>query len=174
MTDDRRIADPASAARALPRGSLVILRARDDTRRAALAGDLSAIAHERALLLLIAGDAALAARVAADGLHLPERRAREAAHWRACHPRWLITAAAHNARAIEGARCAQADAVLLSPVFATRSHGDAKPLGAVRFRMLARDAGLPVYALGGIDVHTVLALGGENVAGIAAVGALTV
>lgn len=174
MTDDQRLPDPGAAARALPRGSLVILRARDGARRAALAKELSAIAYERDLFLLIAGDAALAARVAADGIHLPEARAREAAHWRACHPYWLITAAAHSARAIWRARNARADAALLSPVFATRSHEDARPLGAVRFRLLAQSAGLPVYALGGIDARTALALGGENLAGIAAIGALAV
>jgi len=174
MTDDARLPDPAGAARALPRGSLVILRARENGRRAALARELAPIAHERDLFLLIAGDPALAARVGADGLHLPEARAAEAAHWRALHPNWLITAAAHSAHAIRRARNARVDAVLLSPVFATPSHVGAKPLGALRLRLLARDAGLPIYALGGIDARTALALGGANVAGIAAIGALSV
>lgn len=173
MTDDERLPDPAAAARALPRGSLVILRARNDARRTALAEDLGRIARTRDLFLLIANDPALAARAGADGLHLPEARAGEAAHWRALHPSWLITCAAHSAQAMRRARNARADAVLLSPVFATKSHRGAKVLGATRLRMLTQDAGLPVYALGGIDVRTALMLGGANVAGIAAIGALS-
>ena len=123
--------------------------------------------------MLIAADPALAARCGADGLHLPEARAHEVAHWRTCHPRWLITCAAHSERAILRAGRLGADAALLSPVFATRSHDDAAALGALRFRMLAQRATLPVYALGGIDAHTALRLGGANAAGLAAIGGLS-
>ncbi|HEY0300753.1 MAG TPA: hypothetical protein VGC36_05450, partial [Rhizomicrobium sp.] len=36
FTDDARLADPLGAARALPRGSLVVVRAREAARREAL------------------------------------------------------------------------------------------------------------------------------------------
>ena len=45
---------------------------------------------------------------------------------------------------------ARADAVLLSPVFATRSHPGGRALGPLRFLMLARQSPLPVIALGGM------------------------
>src|SRR5471032_1067992 len=77
MTDDRRC-DWAQAARALPRGSVVVVRARDAQQRLALAKALHGIAP-----LLIEDDPALAARIGAAGLHLPEARMKEAAHWRA-------------------------------------------------------------------------------------------
>src|ERR1700744_5749133 len=60
MTDDARLPDPLGAARALPRGSKVILRARDAAKRVELATKLRAIAKARGLKLLIAGDAELA------------------------------------------------------------------------------------------------------------------
>jgi thiamine-phosphate pyrophosphorylase len=41
--------------------------------------------------------------------------------------------------------------VLVSPVFATRSHPGARGLGPLRFGMLAQRAGLPLIALGGMD-----------------------
>ncbi|MEM8726358.1 MAG: thiamine phosphate synthase [Pseudomonadota bacterium] len=44
-----------------------------------------------------------------------------------------------------------ADAVLLSPVFTTRSHPGGKVLGAQRFRRLASYARTPVIALGGMN-----------------------
>jgi thiamine-phosphate pyrophosphorylase len=55
----------------------------------------------------------------------------------------------HDAREI--ARTLRAVALLLSPVFQTRSHPEGKPLGPTRFRLLARLAGIPVIALGGMD-----------------------
>jgi thiamine-phosphate pyrophosphorylase len=48
----------------------------------------------------------------------------------------------------------RADAVLLSPAFATRSHPDARALGPVRFRLLAQHARMPVIALGGMTART--------------------
>jgi len=161
MTDDERLPDPLPAAKALPRGSLVILRARDAVRRAALAQALLRLPH---IVVLIAGDPALAAELGADGLHLPESRAREAAHWRARHPRWLISAA----------RVADPhlDFMLLSPVFPTRSHPGRPALGAVRANALAKALRIPAYALGGIDARNARLLHGF--AGIAAIGALDV
>ena len=87
MTDQARVPDPAAAARALPRGSAVILRHTEAKARAALACELIEIAHASGLILLIAADAPLAAEIGAHGLHLPEARVREAAHWRAPNAR---------------------------------------------------------------------------------------
>jgi thiamine-phosphate pyrophosphorylase len=168
LTDDARVADPLGAAHALPRGSVVILRVRDPERRAALATPLRQMARMRNLILLIADDPALAARIGAHGMHLPEARARQAAHWRALRPHWFITVAAHSLRAILGA--ADADAVLLSPVFVTESHPGALPLGAARARLMARQVGMPMLALGGVTAQNACLLRGF--AGLAAVGAL--
>jgi thiamine-phosphate pyrophosphorylase len=170
MTDDARLPDPLAAARRLPRGSLVILRARQAGHRAMLAAALKPIAHRRGLLLLIANDAALAARIGADGLHLSEAHASEAAHWRARHPDWTITVAAHSLRAVAKAR--HADAAILAPVFATASHAGAAALGPIRARMIAQAAPLPVYALGGIDAAAARRLDGARLAGLAAISAL--
>ena len=46
---------------------------------------------------------------------------------------------------------AGAAAVLISPVFATRSHPGAQSLGPLRFRLLAARAQVPVIALGGMN-----------------------
>ncbi|MDE3114080.1 MAG: thiamine phosphate synthase [Pseudomonadota bacterium] len=171
MTDDERLGEPLAAARAMPKGSLVILRARDKESRAALALQMLRVVHARDLIFVIGDDPALAMRLGAHGLHLPEARASEALHWRATHSHWLITAAAHSPAALCRAR--HADAVLLSPVLATASHAGARPLGALRFRILARSCRLPVYALGGIDAHTVRQLKNASAAGLAAIGALS-
>jgi thiamine-phosphate pyrophosphorylase len=65
--------------------------------------------------------------------------------WSACGsarggPALLRLVTAHSLREMAQAHQARADAILLSPVFATRSHPGAQTLGPVRFRLLARHA----------------------------------
>ena len=142
MTDDRT-ADWAGAAKRLPRGSVLVVRARDAKRRLALAEQLYGLGR-----LLIAGDPVLAQAIGAAGLHLPESRMTEALHWRARHPDWIITSSAHSLKALMGAHAL--DAVFLSPVFATTSHQGKKPLTPLRAAFIAARALVPVYALGGV------------------------
>jgi thiamine-phosphate pyrophosphorylase len=163
MTDDERLPDPLAAARALPRGSLIVLRAADAARRAQLAAALRPLPH----LLLIANDAALAARAGADGVHLSEANARHAAHIRAIRPGWLITAATHGH--LHGGPL---DALFLSPIFPTVSHPGGRSLGPARANALARQSRAPVYALGGVTPANARSLHGF--VGIAAIGALSV
>jgi thiamine-phosphate pyrophosphorylase len=80
--------------------------------------------------------------------------------------------AAHSSRGLTVARLAGADAALLAPVFSTASHPDRQPLGALRARMMATRAGLPVYALGGISAQTIARLNDAQLAGIAAIDGL--
>ena len=165
LTDDERLADPLAAARALPKGSMVVVRSRDAARRAELAQSMRNVPD---LVVLVADDPQLAARLGADGLHLPQARAGEAAHWRALHPRWMITAAAHGGHGSD----ANLDALFLSPVFVTASHPGRAALTAARANAIARGLSTPVYALGGIDAGNARLL--KGFVGIAAIGALAV
>jgi thiamine-phosphate pyrophosphorylase len=98
----------------------------------------------------------------------------EAFHWRALRPHWILTAAAHSLAACAIAKLGGADAALLSPVFPTQSHPGAPHLGATRAMLIARQAPLPVYALGGIDAVTARQLEGSPFVGVAAIGALCI
>lgn len=173
MTDEKRLADPRAAALALPKGSAIVVRHTDAKARAKLAHALAGIVRDNSLVLLIAGDARLADEIHADGLHLPEARLTEAAHWRSLRPQWLITVAAHSATAVRRAAEVGAHGAFLAPVFATKSHPKALPLGPMRFINMARGAGLPVYALGGITAANVGRLAAARVAGVAAVEGLS-
>jgi thiamine-phosphate pyrophosphorylase len=72
----------------------------------------------------------------------------------------LRLATAHSFREIRKATTAKADAILLSPVFPTRTHPGGKVLGAVCFLMLARQSPIKVLALGGMTGARSRRLGG--------------
>jgi thiamine-phosphate pyrophosphorylase len=172
LTDDDRTLDPLKSVRALPPGSLVVLRARQYARRLELAKAIAPVAKERRLVWLVADDPELASRVEADGAHFPESRMAEAHHWRALRAHWLITCAAHSLSACANIARTSADAAFLAPIFATASHAGGETLGPMRMRAIARQSPLPVYALGGIDDQTARRLRNATLAGLAAVGAL--
>ncbi len=171
MSDAVRLADPRPAARLLPRGSAVVLRNYRSEGRAALAAELAALCCARGLVLLIGSDGALASRVHADGLHLPEAESQRAREWRRRRADWIITVAAHSAPALRRAACA--GAAVLGPVFASASHPGAPSLGVNRFAALVRESPIAVYALGGIDARRARRIARSDAIGIAAIGALT-
>ncbi|SNS72390.1 thiamine-phosphate diphosphorylase [Sphingomonas laterariae] len=128
----------------VPRGSGVVFRHYGVPDRRAIFERVRRIARARRLVLVLAGPPALAIRWKANGAHGPSPHRHS--------PRPLLrTAPAHNAR--ELARATGKHAVFVSPVFATRSHPGARPLGPVRFGLLAQKARLPVIALGGMNAR---------------------
>lgn len=177
MTDETRLPDPLPAIDALPPGSAVILRHYGAPDRAALARTVVEYARRRRVRVLVAGDPHLAVQSGADGLHLPDSMARRGPGawqgWRAWGKNWLITAAAHSPAALRRAEAAGADAILLSPVFPTKSHPDAAPLGNLRFRVFCASSPLPVYALGGITEVSARRLRGSGAVGLAGIGFLS-
>ncbi|MFQ5534364.1 MAG: thiamine phosphate synthase [Sphingomonadales bacterium] len=169
LIDGERLVNPAAAIETLPRGSAVILRDYDHPTRLERALWLLGLCRKRGLRLLIGGDGRLAARIRADGLHLPEGLALTALRWRRLRPNWMITSAAHSYPALVRAATARVDAALLSPVFATLSHPHAAAIGPVRFAGLTHKSPVPVYALGGIGPKTVSRLSRCGAVGIAAI-----
>jgi thiamine-phosphate pyrophosphorylase len=146
----------------------VIYRAFGAPQADQVARTLQAIARRRGLQLLIgAGEPHLRGA----GAHLPERLAVQARRFR--RPGRLVTAAAHDAAAIRRARLAGCDAVLVSAVFESRSPSAGRPLGPARFSALVRRAGLPVYALGGVNGRTAKRLLASGAAGVAGVEVFT-
>lgn len=137
----------------LPGGAVILIRDYDHPEREAYARRTAYNAHARGMKVLVAGDMALARRIGADGLHVPEWQLARLPKRIFAKPGFLITAATHSKTALLRAeRHGLVDAALLSPVFATKSHPNAKPLGATRFSGLARAAKLPVLALGGVKM----------------------
>jgi len=125
----------------LPRGSALVYRHYHlpPPARHARFEALRRICARRGVLIIPAGDAR---GWRADGRYAPPQGLGRAAG--------LRLATAHSLAEIGAAVRARASAVLLSPVFPTRSHPGAPVLGALRFLLLARRSPLPVIALGGM------------------------
>jgi len=172
MTDRHRLVDLEAALDRLPRGAAVLFRDYDAADRAARAGRLAEQCRSRRLLLIVAGDAGLANRVGAAGLHLPQHQVRRTGRWRRSRRGWLITAAAHDAAAVTAAARCGADAAILSPVFPTASHPGQPTLGPHRFAALVRHSTIPIYALGGINAASSRRLKDSGAAGLAGISAL--
>ena len=151
---------------------MVIYRAFGDPAAEVIARALRRITLERDLLLLVGADPVLARRVKADGVHLPQRLSHLAGRLRRGRPGWLVTAAAHDLIALRKAKRSGAQIVLLSAVFASRSPSAGAALGPCRFEALARQARIPVIALGGVNARTARRLSGGSAAGLAAIDGL--
>lgn len=165
FTDPARVGDPVAAAARLPRGAGVVFRHFGIADREAIGRRLMALCRRRGLRLIVGADAALARRLRADGVHLPEREARQARRLRRRFG--LVTVAAHTPAALRLAR--GADAAVLSAVFASDSASAGAPLGPGLAGQWARSAKMPVYALGGVAANTVKRLRQRGFCGVAAV-----
>ncbi|MBS3927731.1 MAG: thiamine phosphate synthase [Sphingomonadales bacterium] len=135
ISDARNDAALEAALRRLPRGSGLVFRHYHlgEAARRARFDALARLARARGHVVALAGSRAQARRWGADkaygaGGHLVP---------------------VHDLREI--GRAARAEALLLSPVFPTRTHPGAKALGPLRFRLLAARARVPVIALGGMN-----------------------
>ncbi len=169
FTDPARLPDPLAAIAALPPGlSGVVLR---DEPVAARAVAIARLCRARRIALVVAAAPGLAARLHA-GVHLRRGARALPAAPRSPGGGW-ITASAHDRAELVRARRAGADLVFLSPAFPTASHPGAPALGPVRWAALARGAGLPVIALGGVCGRRLRALG-PSCAGGGAIGALAI
>lgn len=143
ISDARNDAALDRVLRRLPRGSGFVFRHYhlDPQARRARFDKLARIARAKGHVVVLAGSARQAASWRADGSYGPPRSSN----------RGLTLTTTHSLREIGRAR--HADAVLLSPVFPTRSHPGAATLGPLRFRLLAARAQAPAIALGGMDAR---------------------
>jgi thiamine-phosphate pyrophosphorylase len=136
MTDERQGDRLWDALARLPEGGGVVFRhySLPQADRHALFEDVRRVTRERGHVLLSTGSPF----AGADGVHNGRGPG-------------LRTASAHGLREIHRAERSGADLIFLSPVFATRSHPQARPLGTLRFASLARRSRVPLVALGGMN-----------------------
>jgi 8-oxo-dGTP diphosphatase len=127
-----------------------------------------ALAHEHGARLLVNGDADVAARIGADGVHLSASRllavrVRPAFEY--------VGASCHDERELAHAARLGVDFAVLGPVMDTATHPGAATLGWEPFRQLVRDYPLPVFAIGGLgsaDFDHAWSAGAHGIAAIRA------
>ncbi|MBI1405041.1 MAG: thiamine monophosphate synthase [Caulobacter sp.] len=171
LTDPARTPDPEAVVARLPPGVGVIFRAFGANDAVDQGRRLRALTRQRGLILLAGADPDLALAIAADGLHLPQRSLADLPARRAARPDWILTAAAHDRAAAVAAAKGGADAVLVSPVFASNSPSAGAPLGVGAFTAIVEATPAPVYALGGVTAVTSRELAASGAAGFAAIEA---
>lgn len=141
MTDERLGAELLPVLERMPAGAGVVFRQDRAPDRAALAARVAEIATRRGLVLSVAGDVELARSVGARFMHRPTGDSAGLPFSLSVHTPEEAVLAANRGAAF----------VFISPVEATASHPATPPLGPDNARALARSAGLPAIALGGMD-----------------------
>jgi thiamine-phosphate pyrophosphorylase len=170
FTDPKRGPGPLALAKRLPKGAGLVYRHFGAKDRQQTARQLREICDLRQAKLLIGADPELAHLVRADGVHVPERDARNLAAILRTFGFSLISAAAHSSKAAKQAISDGADLVVLSCVFASQSPSAKAPMGSQKFAAACQDIAGPVFGLGGIGLDNVHQLHGAG-AGVAVVSA---
>ena len=152
MTDERMGEGLWRALDRLPRGAGVVFRhyGLEAEARRELLRRVANTARKRGLMLVVAGEG-----------HNGPRTVRAP----------LTTASAHTRREAVSAARAGADAIFVSPVFATRSLPGARALGPGRCGLRVRGLGVPVIALGGMTAKRARHLGTLGASGWSAIDA---
>lgn len=145
----------------------------EEDEYADLAERVQRVCRQHDAQLLLNCSVELARELDADGVHLSSHRLAALSERPLTEDKW-VAASCHNRDELCQAMAIDADFCLLSPVFATRSHPEADPLGWERFAEMAKWANIPVYALGGMGqghLEQVLERGGQGIAAISALWA---
>lgn len=109
--------------------------------RAMLGRRIADICHRRTLKLAIAGDATLARSLDADLIHNPAEIPTD----------MRFSRSVHSLEEAEAAKADGASLVFVSPVYPTNSHPGRKPLYRPMALKIAKAAGVPAIALGGMS-----------------------
>lgn len=162
ITDHQVINDYSTVLSRLPKGSILLFRDYDLPDRAEKALALRKLAQHCGHQFWLAGDIALAMKVKADGVHIPEWQQYQIPQIRKkIRPNMVISTAIHKLPRLSSfkAWAQYVDLALLSPIFPTASHLEAKGLGPIRAALqvqaISRVMNKPVsfYALGGLDAR---------------------
>jgi thiamine-phosphate pyrophosphorylase len=162
VTDERMGEDGLwMAIERLPQGSGLLFRHYAAAERDRLAQRVAEVAHERGLVLCIAGDVRLAQRLGAALVHGP-----------ASPPGTLpVSYSVHSLEEADAANRAGAALAFVSPMFATRSHPGRTALSDEEARRIVDRLHCPAIALGGVDERNYAAIKGLGFEGWAGIDA---
>jgi len=175
VTDRRQARHPLAdiVAAALTGGCRWIsLREKDlpEDEQVPLARTLCRLAHKSSARVMLHGEASLAKLAGADGVHLPSGS--DPATARALlGPEKLVGVSIHTVSEAASIDPAMADYALAGPAFETPSKpGYGPEIGRKGLFEIARAAGVPVLAIGGINTARVAEVIAAGCAGVAVMG----
>ncbi|MFV1996504.1 MAG: Nudix family hydrolase [Acidiferrobacterales bacterium] len=140
----------------------------DKQRFLDLAEKVVARCHRHGARVLLNCDPQWVEDSTADGVHLTQERLMSTGQ-RPVDESYLLAASCHDEYSLRRAASIKSDFVVLSPVRATTSHPDARPMGWLRFQQLCATTALPVYALGGMALSEVAQARQSGAQGVALV-----
>lgn len=170
FTDRRRINDFARIIKSLPKNSAIIVREYDldDVEREKFACEIRYLANQqlpfRRPKVIVGKNIRIAKKIGADGVHFSDNDADFSPialnSLRSKFPRhFKISYVAHTSKSVSRAIISKLDILVVSPIFATMTHYETKPIGlrnlakiSSKKRFLKRRVSGPnLYALGGIS-----------------------
>lgn len=171
VTDRRRTPALLDRVRLAARAGadFVQLREKDLSGREllALAREVVAAVSGTATRVLVNGRPDVACAAGAHGVQLPAEGLPVAAV-RGAFPGLIVGASCHDAADVRSAAAAGAALVVLGPVFATPGK-ESRALGAEALAAIARDAAVPLFAIGGMDAAGAEAARAAGARGVAAI-----
>ncbi len=153
----------------MPQNSAFIFREYDlnQQKRQELAEKIFAICQEKSCKFLIGKDLELARKIEADGVHFSDLDFVDgfdnASVVAGFARKFTISLSCHSLQSVQKAQNSGADVIFLSPIFATKSHANAKTLDLENLAEACKSSTKPIFALGGISE--------KNLASIAKCGA---
>ncbi|MCP4393242.1 MAG: hypothetical protein GY804_03090 [Alphaproteobacteria bacterium] len=190
LTDEHRhpeIEDIFCIANKLQKDSGIIFRHYEHAKRKEFSLIIKEFCTKKGIKLIIADSLSMAKELDADGIHLPEWMTKNKnsttnelptiMEWAQDNGK-ILTTAAHSFEALETAHRINADAALLSPIFTTQSHPNAKIIDEELLIIWSKNSPVPLYALGGITkinaakISSANGYNMNNIVGIASSGAL--
>jgi len=143
MTDERMGEQLWTAIERLPINAGIVFRhyATPSEARVTLAKRIADICHDRSLAFAVAADVDVARSLGADLVHNPAGPTHDLPFSRAVH----------SIEEAEAAKAEGAALVFVSPIYPTRSHPGREQLAPAVALQIAKAAGVPAIALGGMD-----------------------
>lgn len=140
---------------ALPRSAFLRLRrpGLDDDHYYSEARRLLPVCRRNELALILDRDPAYVISLGASGWHADGKALQVMGRRPLPHDFWCL-ASTHDGAQIRKAWQADLDAAVLGPVQATSSHPGTPPMGWDTFSFMARQAGLPLFAIGGVGPNS--------------------
>lgn len=176
FTDRKKVKNFEQVIKTLPKNSIIIIREYDldEESREIFAKNIISLARPRGLKILAAKSFSLARKIKADGVHFSDRDILPLQFFKkkSFPKNFIFSFAAHDFRVLNKIK---ADMIFLSPIFATSSHPDTKPLGLrnlAKISLKTRKAHYfspPVYALGGVNAQNLKSLRKLGIHGFAAI-----